>query len=95
MITLALIFLNPLIKILLLEINLETGAALLVAVGSVVVLFLKNLTSIPGFTVSRPKPIYLKKGESVIVHSWKWWPPGWTKILYSANKDGDTDVHYL
>lgn len=91
----ALIFLNPIMMMKLLEISFETAGAVIIAVGSAAALFIKNLSSIPGFSVSRPKPIYLKKGESVIVHSWKWWPPGWTKILYSVDKNGDTNVHYL
>lgn len=81
--------------IILLEITFEAIGVLVLGLGTALVWFIRNISSIPGFTISRPNPIYLKKGESVIVHSWVWWPPGWKKILYSVDDNNDSDVRYL
>jgi len=44
------------------------------------------------FGISRPQPIKLKRGESIVVYDWKWWPPGWKKKLIQIDSSGKTSV---
>ena len=48
-----------------------------------------------GFGIKRPEPIVLKKGESVIINYWQWWPPGWKQKLISVDLKGETTAQLL
>ena len=48
-----------------------------------------------GFGIKRPDSIILKRGESVIISYWNWWPPGWKQKLISVDSSGETTSKLL
>jgi len=48
-----------------------------------------------GFRIKRPDAIILKKGESVVISYWVWWPPGWKQKLISVDLNGCTSAELL
>lgn len=77
------------------EVTIEAITAIIIAIGTTVALFLKRIGNLPGLGSGRPKPVYVKFGQSVILSSWSWWPPGWTRSLISVDKNGDSKVQYF
>lgn len=48
-----------------------------------------------GFGIKRPPAIILKKGESVIMSYWKWWPPGFIQKIITIEKNGEVTITEL
>ena len=48
-----------------------------------------------GIGISRPESIKLKKGESVIMSYWRWWPPGFIQKMITIEQNGEVTIKLL